>query len=442
MIENENFKFVCAITKAYEYHDLMTHATKKRLQGLASGIGIDREGERMSRSVIESFKKTIETGILTDAGEWSYIPLVSEHRKNGLGEPQWDQVLGHVTKAWIDEDYNLWIEAELDEENPNALYLYSQVTKSPEEGKPRKLGLSIGGKVLEAGMEWDEELNRAVPMYYAVGLGEITVTSAPAYNSNRYLVAMQKSVDWEKVQEAYAERGPNTKDETMKVEKNASEDVQVEEVEKNLTETEDQSAEEITKEVEEVADPSVDKAQAEDADEADEVVVKSEGQVDESALYVTTAAFETLTSTVEELAKAVGTLAETFEKSVHVGLIVDEPAEEASVEEVEHEQVVEDQAEESEEVEEETDPVERSLNMDDFLDRISKMIDDKINPLTKSLETRLEELSNEEVDKSVVPSRANNLNKSAKEEESKDEFENIHTARGFAAIKAAFDIKE
>ncbi len=43
-----------------------------------------------------------------------------------------------------------------------------------------KLGVSIGGTVVRAGMRWAEELNRAVYTYFDIALKEISVTSSPA----------------------------------------------------------------------------------------------------------------------------------------------------------------------------------------------------------------------------------------------------------------------
>ena len=460
---NTDFKITCTVNKAYEYHDLSSHEAKKRIQGMASGTAVDREGERMSRSVIDSFQKTIKEGIFLDSGEWSYVPLVSEHRKNGLGEPQWDQILGHLVDAWVDSEWNLWIEAELDPDNPDSELLFKKLTRDPEEGKPFSGGLSIGGVVIDAGMEWDDELQRAVNTYREVGLREVTVTSAPAFPT-RYLAALHKSVDWRKM-ERKEESVPmqiNIDTNNDEVVKNEALETDVQEDEVVKTEeiqAEDQDVEETNKEVEVAADQDavdeqdVEKEQAE-GDEDAEAVEKTEEQVEdevEAPAYVTTDAFETLTSTVNDLASKFTTLTEQFEKSIDRGLLFDPNAEEAEeVEQVEEdEQVVGDVVEavegdvDSEEVieadESETGPVERSLDMDALLDGLTKL-NEKISSLDKTFNAKIEELANTEVDKSVVPSRANNDTNKMFEDESESEFmEVIKTKRSYDAINAVFE---
>lgn len=475
---NSDFKITCTVNKAYEYHDLTSRETKKRIQGMASGIGVDREGERMSRSVIDSFRKTIKEGIYLDSGDWSYVPLVSEHRKNGLGEPQWDQILGHIVDAWVDGEWNLWIEAELDTFNPSSTMLFEKLTRDPEEGKPKNLGLSIGGIVVDAGMEWDDELARSLHTYRDVALREVTVTSAPAYPT-RYLTALAKSVDWEKVE--------NTKESVpMKVEfdlNNDAENQEDEVVKAEDVQTEDQiierSSEEevvaeepqIEKEVEvaadqdAVAEQDVEKEQA-DAEVA-EAVEKSEEQVEEAAevSFVTTDAFEALSSTVNDMASKLASFTEQFEKSISQGLLfkpefdeegepVNENTDEAAAEaeqgiaegdeqEVVVGDVVEPSGDDAEEVIEdenpETAPVERSVDLAALLEGLNQL-NEKISSLDKSFSAKIEELSNEEVDKSIVPSRANaQTNKMLEDNEESDFMQNINSKRGFAAINAAFE---
>src|SRR5690606_33149279 len=111
---------------------------------------------------------------------------------------RWDDTLGHLTKAWIDENWDLWVEAELDPDNPRSHYLYTKLTKAGAGQK--QYGLSIGGYVLEAGYEWSDTLQKNVRVFYDVGLAEVSVTSRPAYPT-AYLNALAKSVAWDGVRE-------------------------------------------------------------------------------------------------------------------------------------------------------------------------------------------------------------------------------------------------
>lgn len=193
-----DFKITCSIAKAYEKSAGDT--VKKYISGLASGVQTDLDGERMATSAIQAFQKAIKSGMKLPDGQWSLIPLRSGHRN------EWDDVLGWVTGAEIDKDHNLWIEAELDTENPVATSLYKKLTRSPEAGKPVKLGLSVGGAVIDAGYEWDDVANKFYKTYYDVELREVSVVSQPAYPTS-YLLALNKSVNWDHISYSKADTG-------------------------------------------------------------------------------------------------------------------------------------------------------------------------------------------------------------------------------------------
>lgn len=180
------FRILGSITKAYQQDK------KLFVSGIASGTKVDREGERMATSAIEAFKRAIDTGIVDHEGNWSMVPLRSGHRH------EWDDVLGWIKEAEVDDENNLVIVAELDQDNPQALNLYKKLTRPPEAGKSLRLGFSVGGQVLSAGEEWDEQLGKRVYVYRDVALKETSVTSMPAYAPS-YVHALYKSVDWTKV---------------------------------------------------------------------------------------------------------------------------------------------------------------------------------------------------------------------------------------------------
>lgn len=183
------FRVIGQIAKAYRADD-----GRFVIQGLASGTRVDREDERMAETAITAFKRAIDHGIRTYEGEWSLVPLVAGH------DQEWDRHLGWVTDAEVTPDHDLMITAELDPLSPNAMSLFQKLLRPKEVGKPLRLGFSIGGQVLAAGEEWDEEDKKTRRVYRDVALREMTVTGFPAYAPS-FVSALAKSVPWDKVRE-------------------------------------------------------------------------------------------------------------------------------------------------------------------------------------------------------------------------------------------------
>lgn len=191
------FKITMPIKKAYEREDA-EGGTHMYIQGLASGVGLDHHGERMAKSAIDAFAKAVEEGTYLPNGELSLIPLRSGHRK------EWDDILGYVTKAEIDSDYNLWIEAELDETSSHARDLFAKLSRPVQPKKPLQLGFSVGGKIKKAGFEFDEATKGRVRVIEDVMLREISVVGSPAYPT-AYVEALEKSVNWDEISEQVQE---------------------------------------------------------------------------------------------------------------------------------------------------------------------------------------------------------------------------------------------
>lgn len=179
---NNNFKFEMNIAKA----ETNTEG-KMLIKGLASGLQRDRQDERFSEEGILSMKKAIEDGIVDEDGNWSEIPLRNAHQK------EWDADLGWVTKGEIDEDHNLWITAELDEDNPDAVKLYKSLTRPKRNGRMVKLGLSVQGAVSKYRKVFDPEISKSTLLFDAIRLNEISVTRAPVYPTP-YFLAIAKSL--------------------------------------------------------------------------------------------------------------------------------------------------------------------------------------------------------------------------------------------------------
>jgi phage head maturation protease len=164
--------------------------------GRASGTNVDLDGEQMAKSAIVAFKNAIEGGIVDPyTQEFSYVPLRQEHR-NGMFD-----ILGYVKNATVDENNDLWIEAELDPDSSLAMDLWKKLNRKPEYGKPLHIGFSVAGKIVSAGKEWVESLKRYVTTFYEIALSEISVTSSPA-NPTAYVTALAKSLDLDALEKA------------------------------------------------------------------------------------------------------------------------------------------------------------------------------------------------------------------------------------------------
>jgi hypothetical protein len=187
-MSEQNFKVMMNLAKSFERTsaDGTTHMI---VSGLASGLNIDHQDDRMAQSAVEAFKKAIDEGIVLPDGRWSLIPLRTGHRL------EWSDILGWITKADIDEDHNLWIEAELDERSGTAQTLFKNLTQGDRPGKPLQLGLSVGGKITQASHEWNPTLNKKVRVIEGVKLDEISVVGSPA-NPITYVEALSKSINW------------------------------------------------------------------------------------------------------------------------------------------------------------------------------------------------------------------------------------------------------
>jgi HK97 family phage prohead protease len=187
---NNEWRMTLPIVKSYEKE--VNGESRMVVAGIASGTQLDYDDERMATSAIAAFEKAIQEGItLPVTGAWSLIPLRSGHRK------EWDDVLGWVVKSYVDEDHNLWIEAELDNTS-KARDLYEKLTGISRPGRPTQLGFSIGGTIKKASRVWDNEHNKSIRVIEDIGLKEISVVGQPAYPPS-YVEALTKSINWDEV---------------------------------------------------------------------------------------------------------------------------------------------------------------------------------------------------------------------------------------------------
>lgn len=206
---NTDFSFAMEISKSFaevETTDGDTSSQKMFIKGVASNTRRDKQDHRFTRVGLEAIKTAIEEGIYDDDGDWTQVPLRSGHRN------EWDDVLGYVTKAEIDDDENLWITAELDQDNSTAQTLYRKISKGNAKGRKPKLGFSVRGQVTKWHPVFDPEIQKNVPHFDNLLIKEISVTQQPA-NPTPYPIAIAKSLlnDPENAQ-ALEENMPDTND--------------------------------------------------------------------------------------------------------------------------------------------------------------------------------------------------------------------------------------
>ncbi len=152
---HKDFKIIAKITRSYQAEDGKTY-----IEGVASNTDLDLTGERMDKSAILAMASALQKG--------AKVALKSEHLD------YWDSTFGEAVQFSVDEDYRLHYRAALDMGFSKSRDLVHALNKGVQ------LGVSIGGHVIKAGMQWVEELGRAVYTYFDIDLQEISITSSPA----------------------------------------------------------------------------------------------------------------------------------------------------------------------------------------------------------------------------------------------------------------------
>jgi len=200
------FHLALPIQKSYSVTE--NGETKMVIAGVASGVSVDQESDRMTDAAITAFQKAVEDGITDKDGTHSLIPLRTGHRK------EWSDILGYVTKATVDDKNNLWIEAELDETSSVARDLFHKLRVGSRPGKPLKLGFSVGGFITKARSEFDSLSKKTVRVIEGVLLDEISVVGSPAFAPS-FVDVLNKSTRWDDVPTYYQEDTSMTLSETV-----------------------------------------------------------------------------------------------------------------------------------------------------------------------------------------------------------------------------------
>ena len=166
------------------------------LVGIASGPRLDLQNERCSPRALEMMRQAIVSG---------QIPL----RKSHWGD--WDEEMGFLREGSIDPAGDLEIRVWLDKDMDYCKTLKRRLDGEPAKGvAPRKLGLSMGGRVTEWFLEPGPTSSQFVRVLDAIELDHVCVTSAPAYPgalidglevkqrqfARRWMSDIAKAVNW------------------------------------------------------------------------------------------------------------------------------------------------------------------------------------------------------------------------------------------------------
>ena len=145
--------------KAWSGQDTTTGKQFHYLEGYASDMSLDRDGDRMSMNALKSMLKNIGDG----------MNLFLDHEHN------LSNTIGIIMKGEIRGD-RLWVQARLEDPvvNPNVRSLLNKM----ETGV--KVGLSIGGDMLKHHFEEDHGLNKRVRVIDDVALYEISAVGLPS----------------------------------------------------------------------------------------------------------------------------------------------------------------------------------------------------------------------------------------------------------------------
>ena len=150
------FKYLIKIEKAISQNGEVF------LQGVASGVDEDADGERMNIKALESFVAAINK---------SKLPLTDAHPKNGpvLAE------LGEVIEARITPQNQIYIKAKADTTNPAIPYLVNKI----QEGK--RFAFSLEGYLKSKKQVWSDKLQKFITEFQDIIPKSISVTTEPAY---------------------------------------------------------------------------------------------------------------------------------------------------------------------------------------------------------------------------------------------------------------------
>lgn len=143
------------------------------IKGIAAGAGfVDKAGDVMLPEAIEKLAAQINS---------MPVPFRNQHKVDDIMED-----LGEVFKAVVTPDFELSVEAELDQDNPAAQYLWKKLEQK------KKYGMSIRGDTQSPQIEKAE--GRYVSKHHTVHLKEVSATTRPYYTHSLGTV-LRKAID-------------------------------------------------------------------------------------------------------------------------------------------------------------------------------------------------------------------------------------------------------
>lgn len=165
MSNNVDFKLVVPLVKA-------ERSDGWYILGVAAGTGVDKDGDELTPVAIQRLAEQINS---------ERIPLRNHHKKDSITED-----LGYLVKATVTPDFQLTVEAKLDEDHPEAQYLWKKL----DQGK--QYGMSIHGQ--SVGWYREAKGNKPVRKHNLVLLDELSVTTRPVFTPSLGSV-LRKAID-------------------------------------------------------------------------------------------------------------------------------------------------------------------------------------------------------------------------------------------------------
>lgn len=152
------------------------HSTDEswRITGIAAGTDVDREGDVITADAIKQFAEQINT---------SFVPFRDWHQENTVLAD-----MGQVVKAWIDDQYRLGVEIELDSDHPGAQYIWRKLAQG------KQFGMSVRGRSTGFQYDFDKSTGARIRKHSNVVLSEISLTTKPIYTPSLGTV-LRKAVD-------------------------------------------------------------------------------------------------------------------------------------------------------------------------------------------------------------------------------------------------------
>lgn len=184
----ENVKFFARLEKSYELDGA------RYIHGIASGTLEDRDGQRVSRKLLDKFVSSFPL-VLTDS-----------HMQDGVFRDLGIVESGEITTDPTDSTvYNMSITARLDNDNYGAVQLWRNIQKG------KKYGFSIEATNPTVRTVYSKRLDRYIDEYEDATPKSVSVTTAPSYIPSLVEVlvksekkSLKKEVDPEKLDEVYS----------------------------------------------------------------------------------------------------------------------------------------------------------------------------------------------------------------------------------------------